>query len=111
MTDRRWLRSVDEILSALDAIGRETVTAYWDDAIVHVPRRDPITVRLISRSSLGIDTEHVFLVDGDAYDAWSEKEIVPPELWWDREDEQAPIPFDWFVSRLKNARWGSPSDG
>ena len=110
MTDRRWLRSLGEILFALDAIGRETVTAYWDDA-ADVPRRDPISMRLISRSSLGIDTEHVFLVDGDAYDAWVEAEVVPPELWWDREDEQAPIPFDWLVSRLENARWNSPPDG
>ncbi len=110
MTDRRWLRSVDEILSALDAIGRESVSAYWDDAAEHVPRRDPISMRLISRSSIGIDTEHQFLVDGSAYDAWSDIEIVPPELWWER-TETGQIPFDWFVSRLEGARWSSPSDG
>jgi hypothetical protein len=109
MIDRRWFRSLDEILSALDGIGRETITAYWDDAAEHVPRRVPITVRLISRSSLGIDTEHVFMVDGDAYDAWTDIEVVPPELWWERE-EKGPIPFDWFVSRLEDARWSSPSD-
>ena len=100
MTARRWLRSLGEILSALDAIGRETVSAYWDDA-ADVPRRDPISMRLISRSSLGIDTEHVFLVDGDAYDAWSEKEVVPPELWWDKEDEQGSVVWRMLVGAVR----------
>ena len=44
----RW-RSVDEILSALDAIGRE--------------------VRTLLRRIRGLGCD-VFLVDGDAYDAW-----------------------------------------
>ena len=109
MSDRQWLRTLDEILSALDAIDRGTITAYWDDAAEHVPRREPISMRLISRSSIGIDQEHVFLVDGDAYDAWCEMEIVPPELWWDR-TEQDPIPFDSFVSKLEWARWSKPSE-